>query len=315
VSVKIEEIKVDGVNFEYKAVLANDDIENGISKAISQKAITYKIPGFRPGHVPLSIAAKKLRPSVLPNVLEEMVEEACKTIVNEIKKTGVNNFTTDPVYEIKNEYKEGQDIELSVFVEAVPTFELKEFQCKIIKILPKIEDNELEEMMQSRMKTVPVLEEVDNEYCVQTEDLVSCEVNVYINSVYNKKNSFEQKIIAGSISDQENNIALVLIGKKVGQVFEFIPPDKNNTKYKITIKSVQKKVDLPIEEYAKKIGFNDFESFKKDTSYFLKQKIDEIIFTYHKQQILSYLAQQYVFAIPNSVIKQETKNVIINIRR
>jgi trigger factor len=306
-------VNSNGTRYECEIILKAADIEDNLKKAISEKAKTFKMQGFRPGHVPFEIVRKHVEAGILPDVFKTMINNACAVV---IKEMGITDVATQPAYRFNEDYENGKDAKLTIFIEAVPIFELKEFKCKITKIIPLIKDEDITKLKKDLMKFNPVFGKAEKNYCVNPGDKISYFVQCIVNGVISKKKSFENSAVISVENFEHFKFLENFIGKKVGETFNFDLETEKNTIYKCTIKYIKKALlDLPFEEYAKKKGFKDAEELEKVIIDDFEKSINESAFIYHKCQILDALANEYDFDLPKSIVEQETKNVIANIRR
>ena len=63
VSMNVSETKSDGLLREYKIVITADEIDAEVMKKLEEIAATVKMPGFRPGKVPLSVVKTRFATS------------------------------------------------------------------------------------------------------------------------------------------------------------------------------------------------------------------------------------------------------------
>lgn len=310
---KFENVKSEGMKYDYKVVLSAEEIENELIDAVSSRAKTFKMQGFRPGHVPFDIVRKSVEPRVLQDVFDKLISKACDQILKDLK---ITDIATRPTYKFETNYKKGKDVTLTISIEAAPSFELKDFKCKITKITPVITDQEIAEAKESLIKNNPVFEKADKDYVIKPGDRVSYTAKCFVNGVESKKKSFENSVVLPLEIPADAEFLKGFIGKKIKETFEFKPATEKNTVYHFTVKSIkQALLDLSFEEYATKSGFKTAEELEKHIRYNLERNINELSFMYHKQQILAELGQQYKFDLPETIVAQETRNVVANIKR
>jgi trigger factor len=310
---EFEKVKTEGTKHEYKVVLKASDIEDCIDKIVSKRAKTYKLQGFRPGHVPLDIVRKNIEAAILPDVFGEMINEACNTIIKEIGATGI---AASPTYKFEEHYENGKDVKVAISIETVPDFELKEFKGKIKKVAPLIREEDIETAKEVLIKSLPILERAEKGYVIKPGDSVLYFAQCFIKGVPSKRKSFEDSIFIPSDIPESANFLKGFVGKKVGESFDFNIDEEEGIVYRSTIKSIKKALlDLSFEEYAQKRDFKSAKDLEEVIIKALKNEINSSIFVYHKQQILNILAKEYNFDLPRSIVEQETRNVIARIRQ
>ena len=75
---QIKELKAEGLNHEFEITIPANDIDARVNVQLEEVGKTYKIPGFRPGKVPMKILKQKLGLAVMGEVLEKAVDETSR---------------------------------------------------------------------------------------------------------------------------------------------------------------------------------------------------------------------------------------------
>jgi len=308
-----ENIKSDGMSLEYKVTFSAEDIESNIEKAVEKRAKTFKMQGFRPGHVPLHIVRSNVENSVIKDVFDDLISEACKSIVKDAK---VQDLASKPTYKFENKYEKGKDLNLTVFIEVAPSFKLLPYEMEITKVLPKVSEKEVKEATKAFMIDFPIYEKAEFGYAVKSKDEISYKADCYNKGVASKKKSFSNKVIIPDAIPEGAEFLQNFIGKKVGESFDFVPATDKNLTYKITIKSIKKALtDLSIEEFAKKKDFKDAKEMQTAIKEKLESDINNQAFIYHKNQILEKLEKEYKFDLPQGILEQEMDIVLKNVKQ
>ncbi|MGB2166544.1 MAG: trigger factor [Candidatus Puniceispirillales bacterium] len=130
----------DGLKREFEIALEAADIEKRIDERIATLAGQVKMPGFRPGKVPVSIVKTRYGKQVLGEVIQAAMDEATGSIIKD------NDFqlAANPSLNI-TEYEEGGDLK------AVMAFE----------IMPEVPDADLSSISVDKWKLDISAKEVD----------------------------------------------------------------------------------------------------------------------------------------------------------
>lgn len=308
-----ENIKSDGMSFEYKVTFLAKEIESNIEKEVEKRAKTFKMQGFRPGHVPLNIVRSNVENSVIKDVLENLISEACKSVIKDAK---VQDLASKPTYKFEDRYEKGKDLNLTMFIEVAPSFELHPYEMEITKVLPKVSEKEINDATETLMKTSPIYEKAEFGYQVKSKDEVSYRADCYNKGVESKKKSFSNNIIIPDVIPEDAEFLKNFVGKKVGESFDFVPATDKNLTYKITVKSIRKALtDLSVEEFAKKRNFKDVKEMQDAIKEKLEADINNQAFIYHKNQILEKLEKEYKFDLPQGILDQEMNSVLKNVKQ
>lgn len=298
---------------EYNVILTAEDIENGIVKAVAEKARTFKMSGFRAGHVPLNVVRNNVEDSVISNVFDSLISNACNEIVKDLK---VTSLALKPVYRFENKYEKGKDAKLTVTIEIAPAFDLKPYDIEMTKIVPDVNDEDVSNEIKRIISFAPIYAKAEADYVVKPLDAVAYRAVCHNNKTGKQEKSFNNKVIIPSNIPEDAKFLAGFIGTKAGDVYEFSPPEEKDLTYKIHIKSVEKAlIDISPEEYAQKRGFKSLDEFKSAVRTSLENEIGANAFIYHKNQVLETLVKQYDFKLPQGIVDNEMKNVVADVKR
>ena len=307
-----ERIKSDDMKHEYRVVFSSEEVEKRVDQSVENRAKTFKMQGFRAGHVPLSIVRSSLEVSILKDVLEDLIEEASKEIVKDLK---VTDLASRPLYKYESQYEKGKDVVVTITVETTPQFDLKPFEMELKKIVPVVSDEELLETTNEIMNEFPFFEKTENDYVVKPGDKVSYSAKCFVNGIESKKKSFDEKVVLPFEIADDAEFLKGFVGKKVRESFDFVPATDKTVLYKIVIRSIKKRQqDLYWEEYSKRAGFDRPEIFSEYIRTGLESEMQGDAFLYHKHQILEYLSGSYDFELPQSVLNKETQGVLHSVK-
>ena len=310
---KFEKVKSEGLRHEYDVVISAEDIENRIVEIVKDKAKTYKMQGFRPGHVPLNIVRSSVEATATKEALDALISNASRAVVKESK---VVRLATNPMYKLKGQYEKGKDLGLTLYFDESPSFELKSYDLKIEKIVPNVTQQDVDEAIKRTMDASPVYEETAPDYVVKPKDMVSYQATCYNNGVESKKKSFSNAVIIPDVIPEGAEFLGKFIGKKVGESFDFVPATDKNLKYKIELKSIEQAMtDITPEDYAKRKGLSGKKVLEDTIKEQMENEINDLAYIYHKSQILEQFSKDYKFDIPQEVFDREMGIAIATYKR
>ena len=310
---KFEKVKSEGLRHEYDVVISAEDIENGIVEIVKNKAKTYKMQGFRPGHVPLNIVRNNFEATATKESLDTLISNASRTVVNE---SGVAKLATNPMYKIKGQYEKGKDLEITLYFDETPSFELKSYDLKIEKVVPNVSQQEIDVAIKHTMDAFPVYDKAEPDYVVKPKDMVSYHATCYNKGVESKKKSFSNVIIVPDVIPEGAEFLGNFVGKKVGEAFDFIPATDKNLTYKVEIKSIEQAItDITPEDYAKRKGLSDKKALEDAIRAQIENEVNNLAYVYHKSQILEQFSKDYKFAIPQEVFDREMNIAVASYKR
>ncbi|MGI9499226.1 MAG: trigger factor [Geminicoccaceae bacterium] len=142
---QVKELSAEGLKRAYEVVVAADEIEQRVDKRLDELKKTIKMPGFRPGKVPVTLLKKQYGRSVMGEVLEQAVNEGSQQAINdnELKPA------LRPKIEVKS-FEDGKDLEFSMELEVlpeVPKVDLKAIELTRLKA--DVTDEAMEEALEN----------------------------------------------------------------------------------------------------------------------------------------------------------------------
>ncbi len=146
---QIKEIASTGLKREYDVTVSASDIEKFLKEQLETIGKQVKMPGFRPGKIPLALLKQRYESSALKEVLEDCLNKAVKEVVKKFDLTPALR----PNVEIKS-YDVGKDLELHVSLEVFPVVgdvDLKGLTFK--NYVVKIPENEVTEALSGLAKS------------------------------------------------------------------------------------------------------------------------------------------------------------------
>ena len=305
-----EKVLTDGLQQIYKVTFPASVVESAIVAKARERAKGFKMDGFRPGHVPLPIVRSKFKDDINQMALESLVSDVCQSIIQE---SDIKELALRPTYKLESQFEEGKDINLTLTIEAAPVFELKPYDFEINKIIPKVTDENIIETRNEIMVNNPVYENAEEDHIIQIQDRVQYNAVYTRNGVQDKTRNIHNTVV---VSEGPDSFMKELIGKKAGDIFELVLPNDQSIKYNVTIESVQKPIkDITPDDYAIKCNFQSLDEFNNAIKVQIENSINNQLYLYHKSQIIEALTKEYTFDLPKTVVEQEMRSILLQIRR
>lgn len=130
---QVTETETNGLKREFKIVLPASAIDAQVESRLKQLSTSIKMPGFRPGKVPMTMMKKRYGASVMGEVLEKVVQDSSQQAIEE---RGLRPALL-PKVEI-TEFAEGKGLEYTMSVEILPEIQAMDF-AKLQLDRPKAE--------------------------------------------------------------------------------------------------------------------------------------------------------------------------------
>ena len=243
----ITQEKIDALNTLVKIKLVPEDYEESVSKRLKEYRKKAKIPGFRPGNVPMGVVKKMAGKGTLIEEVNKILSNSIYKFITENKLDILGNPLPKGNDEKEIDWENQQDFEFTYELGLAPEFEIElseklKFDRYVVKIDQKLIDQYTNDVAKQYGKmTNPEVAEDDDILYGQFEELDS-------NGLPKEEGiTNSSSLIIQAVSDKK--LKKLLIGAKSGDRFE--------------IKVQQFKDDTDIErmlgvtrEAAKKITFS-----------------------------------------------------------
>jgi trigger factor len=308
----VKEGKSKGLNKKYTVTIAATDFAAAVDKKLDSVAKNVKLPGFRAGKAPKSMIEQKYRPSVLGEVLDDMIRDATNKVIDD------NKLRPAVTPDIKIEkFEDGKDIEFTIETEVLPEITLGDFsKISLKKYVAKVPAEEIEKavkyMADSRRETV----KIEEDRPAKKGDVAVID---FIGSIDGKEfnggkgNAYPLELGSNSfIPGYEDQ----LIGHKAGETVDVITTFPENyhakdlagkqAKFVTTIKELREYKTAEInDELAKSAGAKDLADLKKKIEERILSDYDSTARIKLKRDLLDALDKEYNFEIPQKLIDAE----------
>lgn len=140
--------KLSDTKVELTISLGSEELSAAEQVALTKMAADVKVPGFRKGKVPVSVAAKHVNPAALQ---EQTLDNALSKAVAEAFMAEKIQALDRPAVDVKK-FVPGQELEFTAEVEIIPPAKLGNYKkLKAKRQAVKVEDKEVEEII-TRMR-------------------------------------------------------------------------------------------------------------------------------------------------------------------
>jgi len=286
-----------------------EEIEREMQKAYSLAQAEARIPGFRPGKVPIGLIVKRFGDAILAEVLERIVPEAYK---QSIKESGLVPVSP-PELEEEIEYKKNSPITMKVRLDVRPEVEPLNYKGIEIEEVPVVvTEEDVQRVLEAVANDKANYEIAEDE--VREGDLVTFDC-------YSQSGQKRDVVIkVGPLSPFPEDFNRAFVGKTVNDTFEVEADftDRSDLQLNglkgtlsITITSVKRLVAPPIDdEFAKDVGFENMEKLRERTREILRITRTNEANNEKIGQILERLDETHDFELPESLLENELVSLI-----
>ena len=284
---------------------------------------SLKIPGFRPGKVPISFVKNKYFKDVISRTSEKLIqEEGNKTIEKNKYRLAV-----PPKVKLLSELKENIDLEAEFHFEVLPAFKINDFsKITLNKYISSVTEQDVNNVIKKLHNDNKVFKKAPPEREAKKNDRLLISYKGFI-----EKEQFEGGSAENQIIDLGNNAYLPefeknLLGKKINDKFdlEIVFPKnyhaENLREKKATFKISINEISIPElmkddKDLAIKMGAKTVEELKTKITNELEKYSEELSFAIMKNQIIKNIVSSYNFDLPPSLVLREEEIIKKSIKR
>ena len=313
---EVTETNTDGLKRGYKIVVAASDIGARIETRLTEVGQKARIPGFRPGKIPMKILKQRFGHSVTAEVLEGAVRDTSTEV---LQGRGLRP-ALQPKIEI-TAFNEGKDLEYDMDVEVLPEVEPVDLATlEVERIKPKVSDGDvqkaLEKLAVAQRRTKPLEESRP----AAKGDVVVLNFDGRIEGETfdgGSADDFHLELGSGSfIPGFEDEIMGVSGGDKV-QVSVTFPEDYPKSElagkpavFECAIKEIR--VPDPMEvgdELAKAVGMDDLTALNGVMREQVSRELGQVVRNRLKRQLLDKLDGAHKFDVPVGMVDAEFETI------
>ena len=309
---QVQETKNEGLSREFLVTISASDIDGRVDAKLTEIAGTVRLPGFRPGKVPMKLLRQRYGKAVLGEVLE--------AAVNESTQAALNDNAVKPAMQPKIEvvsFDEGKDLAFKIGVEVLPEIQPMDFSSlALTRLKVQIPADEVETALQDLAKDFRQSEPLADARPSQSGDVVVIDFEGKIDGVAfpgGAATDFQLELGSGrfipGFEDQ-------LIGKSGGEDLTVAVtfPEEYGAKelagkpaeFAVKVKEIrvygEQKID---DEFAKSLGLETLEQLRDNLRQKLEGEYGGAARARLKRDLLDQLHAAHEFDVPGGLLDAE----------
>ena len=313
----VSQTKSEGLLREYKIVITATEIDAEVSKKLKEIATTVKMPGFRPGKVPMSVVKSRFSDQVRGDAIKAALDEGARQAIegNDLR------LASQPQVDVGS-YEDGKDLEASLACEVMPAITLPDLG-KVIVDRPKVDsdpkevEETLERIADENRPTAPIA----RARAAKLGDVAKIDFTGRIDG-----EAFEGGTAEGHSLELGSNSFVPgfeegLVGVKPGTTIDVpvtFPEDYQAAHlagrlavFEVSVNELHEKADASIDdELAKRLGFENLGGLKGAIAEQINGQHQTALRQLTKKNVLDALANGDAFDVPPSLLKQEYESVV-----
>ena len=293
-------------------MISADELQAAADEILAEYGKKAKMPGFRPGHIPLSILRQKYNASAMSDAIDKLMNQDLNKYIADKKIRLAGTPKADLAgWEI------GKDAEYSLEFDILPTLPAIDLEkYTITKKTTKLDESEVERAIENIRQNRSTAEKQSDDYVAQNGDTAVIDFTGYIgDNAFDGGDAKKHHLVLGSgafIPGFEDQV----IGHKAGDEFDVnvkFPSDYHaanlagkDARFAVKVHEVRKHI-LPElnDELAKSVGQESVEKLREHIRGILNEQYEEAAKRDMRNELLDILADKIKLDLPETLVDQE----------
>ena len=308
----IKKDKIKDLHYSVNGVLTADEIQAAADEILTKYGKDAKMPGFRKGHVPLSVLRQKYNASAMADAIDKLMNRDLEKYAAEKKIRLAGTPRAD-----LGKWEIGSDAEYTLEFDILPTLpdiDLEKFT--VTNKTTKLDETEVEKALENLRRARSVAEKQPADYKAENGDTAVIDFTGYIDDkAFEGGAAKMHHLVLGSgsfIPGFEDQI----IGHRAGDKFDVnvkFPKDYHAedlagkpARFAVVVNEVRKHI-LPElnDEFAKEIGQESVSSLREHIRNILNEQYIEAARAEMRNELLDTLADKVKLDLPDVLVEQE----------
>jgi trigger factor len=312
---QVTETSADGLKREYRIVVPAGDLETEISRRLGEISKTIRLPGFRPGKVPMGLLRTRFGNAVRGEVLESQVQASSAEAMqqNQLRPA------LPPKVEIVSA-AEGTDLEYTMSVEVLPELpELKFDDLGLEKLVADIPAEDVDKALERMAEQYRKSDVVERE--AKTGDLVRINFVGTIDGVEfpgGKGDNISLDLGSGQfIPGFEEQLVGAKAGEdrtvKVSFPADYGVPDLagKDAEFAVSVTEVRERQPSVIDDsLATEVGLENLAELRDEIQGRMRRDYDGVARQRLKRELLDKLSERYQFEVPPGMVELEFTTIM-----
>ena len=313
---QVTETAAEGLRREFKIVVPADTIEEQVDTRLKDVGRQVKIPGFRPGKVPLSLLRKRFASSLMGEVLEGLVNETSSQTLSE---RGLRPALS-PKIEI-TQFDDGSDLEYTMAVELLPEIEQPDYgSIELERMTAEVDDATIDQRLERIAESQQQFKEPEAPRPAADGDRVSIDFHGAVDGEERPElhaHDFPLVLGSGSFFDGFEDALIgadkgdtVAVSSALPESFHAEDLAGKTAEFKVEVKSIEEPQEVSIDEdLAKNLGFEDLDALRAAVREHVEKDFGSLTRMRLKRALLDRLADLFSFESPQGLIESEFENI------
>jgi trigger factor len=309
---QVEETKNEELTRQFTVTVSAKEIDEKVDARLAEMAQTVKMPGFRPGKVPVSLVKKQYGRSVIGEVLERTISESSAKIMTDNKLRPA----MQPKIEI-TAFDEGKDLVYSMTIELMPEIKQPDFAVlEVERLTVDVTDDMADEALKRIAEEQKNYEKTDEARAATAADAVVVDFTGKVDGKEFPGGAAQDFLLELSSTNFIPGFVEQVVGSKVGdkKTIQVKFPDEygaaelagKDAEFDIEVKELRAPAAMVVDdEMAKKMGLESLDAMKAAIKERLGNEYGQIARMRLKRELLDKLAETADFKLPEAMVAGE----------
>ena len=289
------------------------EVEKKMEEDFLELSKTLKLPGFRPGKIPISFVKNKYEKEVKTKVFEKLIQKKGNI---EFEKKGYR-LAAQPNVKLLSKIERNEDLEVEYEFEILPNIILKDFgEIKLTKYISKVAEKDINKVIENLFNQYKEYNKIKKERKSKKGDRLIISYKGYLDEKLFEGGSAEKETIELGNNNYFPEFDENLINKSRNDNIKFFmkfPKDYNRedlkdkkVKFILIIHDILEGAKLKNEEeLAIKTGSKNSSDLREKIKNELQKYSDDLSFNVLKKNLVSKLRSLYTFQLPDVLVSRE----------
>ena len=304
--------KIKDLHYSVTGLITADELQTAADEILTEYGKKAKMPGFRPGHIPLSILRQKYNTSATADAIDKLMNRDLNAYLADKKLRLAGSPRADLA-----KWEMGSDAEYTLEFDILPTMPAIDLEkITVTKKTTTLDESEVEKALENLRKSTSVAEKQPADYVAQNGDTAVIDFRGFIgDEAFDGGAAEKHHLVLGSgafIPGFEDQV----IGHKSGDEFDVnvkFPSDYHaenlagkDARFAVKVHEVRKhKLPELNDELAKSVGQESVEKLREHIRSLLNERYDAASQQEMRNELLDVLADKVKLDLPQTLVDQE----------
>ncbi|SNB64066.1 trigger factor [Arboricoccus pini] len=315
---QVVETEAQGLTRHFTVTVPAAEIDAKVQSRLESLSKTAKMPGFRPGKVPVTLLKKQYGSSVFSEVVQEAINEGSRQAINDnqLKPAMQPKVDLDP-----EGVGEGKDLEFKIDVELMPDVpEIELSTLELTRLVPVLDDARIDTAINGLARARREFKAPAEARPAKEGDRLTIDFKGRIDDELFDGGSGEgQQLVLGSgmmVPGFEDQLVGATVGEERKLTVTF--PESygapavagKEAVFDVKVTAIEEPDGTEIDDaWAQKLGLEDLATLRKTMSDRMEEEYKGVARARMKRQLLDQLAEAATFPVPPGMVAMEFDSI------